>query len=251
MGRKVMEIGVITLFPQMLTAVSEYGVCGRAVQQGLAAIHSWNPRDFATDKHRTIDDRPFGGGPGMVMKAEPLAQAITAAKRTLGEKTSVIYLSPQGRALDQAGVKELSLRDRLILVAGRYEGIDERLLISHIDEQWSIGDYVLSGGELAALVLIDAVVRLLPGALGHDQSAEQDSFVNGLLDCPHYTRPEHWQGKAVPQVLLSGDHSAIARWRLKQSLGKTWQARPDLITERVLSDEEKVLLAEFISEQQA
>lgn len=244
-----MEIGVITLFPPMLAAVSEYGISGRAVKKNLATIHCWNPRDFTEDKHRIVDDRPFGGGPGMVMKVEPLQRAIVAAKKKLGEQARVVYLSPQGRQLDQAGVEELGRCDKLILIAGRYEGVDERLIDSQIDEEWSIGDYVLSGGELAAMVLIDAVVRLLPGALGHELSAQEDSFSDGLLDCPHYTRPQSYQGVDVPPVLLSGDHKAIRRWRLKQALGRTWNRRQKLIEQRVLTEEEKVLLDEFISEQ--
>jgi tRNA (guanine37-N1)-methyltransferase len=247
--RETMEIGVITLFPQMLAAVSEYGVSGRAVDQGLVSIHRWNPRDFTEDKHNVVDDRPYGGGPGMVMKIDPLKRAIEAAKDRLGHQTSVIYLSPQGRPLDQAGVIELSRRENLILIAGRYEGVDERVLTSYVDEEWSIGDYVLSGGELAAMVVIDAVVRFLPGVLGHEMSAQEDSFVNGLLDCPHYTRPEDYHGSVVPQVLLSGDHNAIRRWRLKQALGRTWQRRPELIEQRELTKEEATLLAEFKKEQ--
>lgn len=244
-----MQIGVVTLFPGMLTAVAEFGVTGRAVSQGLLELHSWNPRDFTHDRHRTVDDRPYGGGPGMVMKIEPLRDAIAAARAALPQGR-VAYLSPQGRRLDQAGVVELAARPELILVAGRYEGIDERLIETEIDEEWSLGDYVLSGGELAAMVMIDAVTRLLPGVLGHDRSAAEDSFAEGLLDCPHFTRPEQYAGRVVPEVLLSGDHERIRRWRLQQSLGRTWLRRPDLLAERVLDAEQKALLAEFLRERQ-
>ncbi|MCP3908615.1 MAG: tRNA (guanosine(37)-N1)-methyltransferase TrmD [Oceanicoccus sp.] len=243
-----MQIGVITLFPEMFAAITDHGISGRAVKQDLVTVQHWNPRDFTEDKHRTVDDRPYGGGPGMVMKVEPLRGAIKAAKEKLGSETTVIYLSPQGRQLDQAGVEELASREHLILVAGRYEGIDQRLVETEIDEEWSIGDYVLSGGELAAMVLIDTVVRQIPGALGHDQSAQEDSFAEGLLDCPHYTRPEDFEGRPVPEVLMSGDHEKIRRWRLKQALGRTWQRRRELIDNRELNAEEKALLAEFIAE---
>lgn len=246
-----MQIGVITLFPGMLAAITEHGITGRAVKQGLLTLQSWNPRDFTEDRHQTVDDRPYGGGPGMVMKAAPLQRAIDAAKQQLGAEATVAYLSPQGRRLDQAGVEELASRKHLILIAGRYEGVDERLIEAEVDEEWSIGDYVLSGGELAAMVMIDTVVRQLPGALGHEQSVQQDSYAEGLLDCPHYTRPEAYQGKPVPAVLLSGDHKNIRRWRLQQALGRTWLRRPDLIENRQLSVEEKELLANFIDEQQA
>lgn len=244
-----MRIGVVTLFPGMLAAVGEYGVTGRAVTQGLLALQSWNPRDFTHDRHRTVDDRPYGGGPGMVMKIEPLRAAMAAARSALPQ-ARVAYLSPQGRPLDQGGVEELANRPELILVAGRYEGIDERLIETEIDEEWSIGDYVLSGGELAAMVLIDAVTRLLPGVLGHDRSAAEDSFAEGLLDCPHYTRPEVYAGRVVPEVLLSGDHERIRRWRLQQALGRTWLRRPDLLTGKTLDAEQKALLAEFLRERQ-
>ena len=244
-----MQIGIITLFPEMLTAVTEHGISGRAVKNKLLTIQRWNPRDFTEDKHRTVDDRPYGGGPGMVMKVEPLRQAIAAAKAELGAEAKVIYLSPQGRQLDQAGVEELSSRQNIILVAGRYEGIDERLIETDIDEEWSIGDYVLSGGELAAMVLVDTVVRQLPGALGHELSAQEDSFAEGLLDCPHYTRPEDDQGRVVPPVLMSGNHKDIRRWRLQQALGRTWLRRRDLIENRELTSEEQILLTAFIAEQ--
>jgi len=243
-----MQIDVITLFPDMLAAVTDHGITGRAVRQDLVTIDCLNPRDFTEDKHRTVDDRPYGGGPGMVMKIEPLRKAIDAARAKSGGSAKVIYLSPQGRQLDQAGVEELSSRERIILIAGRYEGIDERLIDSEVDEEWSIGDYVLSGGELAAMVMIDAVVRQLPGALGHALSGREDSFAEGLLDCPHFTRPEIYQGRPVPGVLLSGDHENIRRWRLKQALGRTWLRRRDLIESRELTTEEAELLASFIAE---
>lgn len=239
---------MISLFPEMFAAVSDYGVTGRAVQNGLLSIQCCNPRDFTTDRHQTVDDRPYGGGPGMVMKTAPLQQAIAAAKASVAPGATVIYLSPQGRPLDQQGLRELAARPSLVLLAGRYEGVDERLIDSDVDEEWSIGDYVLSGGELAAMVMIDGVSRLLPGVLGHHLSAEQDSFTEGLLDCPHYTRPEHYRDRAVPDVLLSGNHEAIRRWRLKQSLGRTWLRRRDLLTKVKLSDEQNKLLAEFIRE---
>lgn len=241
-----MQIGVITLFPEMLNAITEHGVSSRAVKQGLVEINHWNPRDFTEDKHRTVDDRPYGGGPGMVMKVAPLQRSISAAKQQLGDDAKVIYLSPQGRRLDQQGVESLAACNKLIFIAGRYEGIDERLIDAEVDEEWSIGDYVLSGGELPAMVVIDAVVRLIPGALGHEQSAEQDSFADGLLDCPHYTRPEQLNETPVPDVLLSGDHQRIRTWRLQQALGRTWLRRPDLLKDRVLTQEEKELLASFI-----
>ncbi len=232
----------------MFDAISEYGVTGRAVSQGRLSLNYWNPRDYTHDKHRTVDDRPYGGGPGMVMKVAPLEDAILAAKQQLGEDCKVIYLSPQGKKLDQEALKQLASRDKMILVAGRYEGIDERLIEKQIDEEWSIGDYVLSGGELAAMVMIDGVARLLPGVLGDENSAEQDSFMTGFLDCPHYTRPEKLFDQSVPEVLLGGDHEAIRKWRLKQSLGRTWLRRPDLLAKETLTDEQKALLEEFIAE---
>ncbi|NOX09413.1 MAG: tRNA (guanosine(37)-N1)-methyltransferase TrmD [Gammaproteobacteria bacterium] len=241
-----MRVDVITLFPEMFRSVTESGVTGRALQRGLFAFESWNPRDFTTNKHRSVDDRPYGGGPGMVMQVEPLRAAIQAAKQADNEPAHVIYLSPQGRTLDQQGVQELAQRKRLLLVAGRYEGVDERLLQQDVDEEWSIGDYVLSGGELAAMVLIDAVARMLPGVLGHEDSAEFDSFMNGLLDYPHYTRPEQIDGVAVPDVLLQGNHAEIERWRHQQSLGRTWLRRPDLLERMELDAEQKRLLEEFI-----
>jgi tRNA (guanine37-N1)-methyltransferase len=245
---KIMRVGVVSLFPQMFDAITQYGVTGRAVTQGKLNLDYWDPRDFTQDKHRTVDDRPYGGGPGMVMKVEPLRDAINAAKQRLGEDTKVIYLSPQGKLLDQQGLKELATRETMIFVAGRYEGVDERLIEQEIDEEWSIGDYVLSGGELAAMVLIDGVARLLPGVLGDEESAQQDSFMAGLLDHPHYTRPEQLNDQSVPKVLLGGDHEAIRKWRLKESLGRTWLRRPDLLEMATLADEQKELLEQFIAE---
>ncbi|MFQ2040658.1 tRNA (guanosine(37)-N1)-methyltransferase TrmD [Aeromonas sp. s11] len=243
-----MWIGVISLFPEMFRAITEHGVTGRAVKSGLLQIESWNPREFTHDKHRTVDDRPYGGGPGMLMMVQPLRDAIHAAKQAAGDGAKVIYLSPQGRKLTQAGVTELATNQKLILVAGRYEGIDERVIQTEVDEEWSIGDYVLSGGELPAMTLIDAVSRLVPGVLGDQASAEQDSFTDGLLDHPHYTRPEVLDGLAVPEALTSGNHEVIRRWRLKQSLGRTWQRRPELINNLALTDEQESLLAEYVRE---
>mgnify|MGYP005990811023 FL=1 len=239
-----MKVGVVTLFPEMLKSLTDFGVVGRATQQGLLQVTGYNPRDFTQDKHRTVDDRPYGGGPGMLMKVQPLRDAIGHAKAELGQP-KVIYLSPQGRRLDQAGVVELAKQESLVLVAGRYEGIDERLIGTDIDEEWSLGDFVLSGGELAAMTFIDAVSRLLPGVLGHTESAQEDSFAQGLLDCPHYTRPEMVAGMPVPKVLLSGDHAAIASWRMQQQLGRTWQRRPDLLEQITLTQEQEQSLAEF------
>lgn len=217
---KRLWVGVVSIFPEMFRAISDYGITSRAVKQGLLTLTCWNPRDYTEDRHQTVDDRPFGGGPGMVMKIKPLEGALADARQAAGgRKAKVIYLSPQGRQLTQAGVRELAEEEALILIAGRYEGIDERFIEEHVDEEWSIGDYVLSGGELPAMVLVDAVTRLLPGALGHADSAEEDSFTDGLLDCPHYTRPEVYADKRVPEVLLSGNHEHIRRWRLQQALG--------------------------------
>ncbi len=241
------RIGVVTLFPEMLRALTGFGVSGRAVARGLVELRTWNPRDYATDRHRSVDDRPYGGGPGMVMMVEPLRSAIRAAREAL-EPCTVIYLSPAGRRLDQAGVERIAGRGNSVLVAGRYEGIDQRLLDTGIDEELSIGDYVLSGGELPAMVLIDALVRLIPGALGDEDSARQDSFVEGLLDCEHYTRPEEIDGRRVPEVLLSGNHAVIARWRRKQALGVTWLRRPDLLASMPLAKADRLLLEEFIAE---
>lgn len=245
-----LEFGVVTLFPEMFSAFTEHGVSGRAVKQGLLSVHCWNPRDFTHDKHRTVDDRPFGGGPGMLMKVQPLRDAIHAAKAASARPSRVIYLSPQGRRLDQHGVQALSAEQRLIFVCGRYEGIDERLIETEIDEEWSLGDFVLSGGELAAMAFMDAVSRLLPGVLGHADSSVEDSFFDGLLDCPHYTRPEQLEDMAVPEVLMSGHHENIRRWRAKQAIGRTWLRRPDLLEGRTLSQEQRTLLDEFISEHQ-
>lgn len=241
-----MWIGVISIFPEMFRAISDYGITSRAVKQELIQLQCFNPRSNTEDRHQTVDDRPFGGGPGMVMKIKPLEGALGDARQAAGGPAKVIYLSPQGRKLTQAAVKELANEERLILIAGRYEGIDERFIEEHVDEEWSVGDYVLSGGELPAMVLIDAVTRLLPGALGHADSAEEDSFTDGLLDCPHYTRPEVYADKRVPEVLLSGNHEHIRRWRLQQALGRTWERRADLLDSRSLSGEEKKLLEEYI-----
>ncbi|HEC86150.1 MAG: tRNA (guanosine(37)-N1)-methyltransferase TrmD [Candidatus Parabeggiatoa sp. nov. 2] len=243
-----MHIGVITLFPEMLDALRCGGITARALEKGLLKLSTWNPRDFTKDKHRRVDDRPYGGGPGMVMQVQPLRAAIRAAVATMGDDTRVIYLSPQGRRLDQAGVQILT-HERLLMVAGRYEGVDERLIERDIDEEWSIGDYVLSGGELAAMVIIDTLTRRLPGALGHEQSAAEDSFYAGLLDYPHYTRPEEIDGQRVPAVLLSGNHGEIARWRHKQALGRTWQRHPALLEKLELTTEQKTILTEFLAEQ--
>lgn len=244
-------VGVITLFPQMFDAITKFGVTSRAVKQGLLQVECWNPRDYTSDKHNTVDDRPFGGGPGMLMMVQPLTDAIRAAKQAAGGNVHTVYLSPQGRKLDQKGVQELSRCPKLLLVAGRYEGIDERVIETEIDEEWSIGDYVLSGGELPAMTLIDAVSRLVPGVLGHEESAEQDSFATGLLDCPHYTRPAVLADKEVPPVLLSGHHENIRRWRLKQALGRTWLRRPDMLNALALTKEQRKLLDEFQLEHQA
>jgi len=249
-----MRFDVITLFPEMFDAITQYGVTRRAAEQGKFVLHTWNPREFTSDKHRSVDDRPYGGGPGMLMLAEPLAQAIATAKQSQAQtgvvKSCVIHLSPQGRQLTHDVVKELLERnDGLILLASRYEGVDERLIRQQVDEELSIGDYVLSGGELAAMVLIDSLVRHLPGVLGDAESAQQDSFVAGLLDCPHYTRPEIFEGEGIPEVLLSGHHAEIEKWRLKQALGRTWQRRPDLLAQRQLTKQEARLLAEYQQEQ--
>ena len=241
-----MRFDVITLFPHMYQAISEEGVVGRAISQQRVQLHAWNPRDYTVDKHRTVDDRPYGGGPGMVMKLEPLERVIKAAKQAAGQQSPVVYLSPQGQRLDQRKVAEFSQTEGLILLSGRYEGIDERIIDAYVDEEISIGDYVLSGGELASMVVIDAVTRLLPGVLGHNESAEQDSFFDGLLDCPHYTRPEASELGQVPAVLLSGDHEAIARWRVQQALGRTWLRRPDLFEQVELTPEQRQLFEAFI-----
>jgi tRNA (guanine37-N1)-methyltransferase len=245
----VIRFDCVTLFPQMFAAVTDYGIARRAREEGRWRLATWNPRDFTTDNHRTVDDRPYGGGPGMVMLAEPLEKAIRAAQGAVSDRPGrVILLSPQGRMLDHAKVVELAGLERIVLVCGRYEAVDERLVRRCVDEELSVGDYVLSGGEIAAMVLIDAIVRQLPGALNDAQSAAQESFVTGLLDCPHYTRPEAYEGERVPEVLLSGHHAEIERWRLKQALGRTWLRRPDLLAKRALSEPEQKLLAEFRAE---
>jgi tRNA (guanine37-N1)-methyltransferase len=245
----LMHLDVITLFPEMVATIAEYGVVGRAQRNGLLTLKLENPREHASDVHRTVDDRPYGGGPGMVMKYEPLTGAVAAAKARAPEGSPVVYLSPQGRVFDQATARRYAELPGLILLAGRYEGIDERFIEAEVDEELSLGDFVLSGGEVAAMAVIDAVVRLLPGVLGDDESAAQDSFMEGLLDCPHYTRPEEIEGRAVPEVLLSGDHAEIARWRLKQALGRTYERRPDLIDKLKLTDEQRALLDDYLKEQ--
>lgn len=243
-----MRIDVVTLFPDLVQSVTSCGVTGRAVERELLSLKTWNPRDFTFDKHRTVDDRPYGGGPGMLMKVDPLRQAIQSAKKSIGAACQTIYLSPQGERLTQKKLMDLASRESIIMIAGRYEGIDERVIQRDVDEELSIGDFVLSGGELAAMVVIDGIARLLPGALGDAESAEQDSFMDGLLDCPHYTRPEVIDNMRVPEVLLGGNHAQIARWRLKQALGKTWRKRLDLLIDRELSEEQQRLLDEYIKE---
>ena len=250
-GNRITEVkhklrfDVVSLFPEMFDAVTKVGVTGRAVKNGIVTAGFWNPRDYTNDRHRTVDDRPFGGGPGMVMKFEPLQSAIRDAKAASEIPARTIYLSPQGRKLDQQGINDLAGAERLVLICGRYEGIDERLIQTEVDEEWSLGDFVLSGGELAAMCVFDTVVRTLPGVLNHEASAVEDSFHNGLLDCPHYTRPEKYEGLQVPEVLLSGHHENIRRWRLKQSLGRTWLRRPELLESYRLNKEEQILLDEF------
>ena len=249
-----MHIEVVSLFPDMIELASSYGVCGRARERGLVHIGAVNPRDFANDRHRTVDERPYGGGPGMVMMVEPLRAAIGAARATiaksepLADRAPVIYLSPQGEQLNQQVVTELAAMTAMVLLCGRYEGVDERLLQLEVDREISLGDFVLSGGELPALAVIDAVTRQLPGVLGHQDSAAMDSFADGLLDCPHYTRPEHIVSLTVPPVLLSGDHRLIEQWRLKQALGRTYERRPDLLDARELSENEQTLLREYLAE---
>ncbi len=254
----MLQIDVVTLFPKMFDAITESGITGRARERRAYQFLPWNPRDFSANAHRTVDDRPYGGGPGMVMMVEPLAKAVRAARQRQVSagvaRPRVIYLSPQGRLLTHKLVMSLAAESGLVLLAGRYEGVDERLIAGEIDEEISIGDFVMSGGEVAAMALMDAVIRQLPGVLGDAESAVQDSFVSGLLDCPHYTRPDVYQGVAVPPVLMSGNHADIARWRLKQSLGRTQQRRPDLWAERALtrsvSNEERALLEEYRNEAQ-
>ena len=246
-----MQLGIVTLFPEMFAAVTNHGISGRAVRSGLMNLELFNPRDYTTDKHRTVDDKPFGGGPGMLMKTEPLIASIAAArqvvsqKQTVGEKARVIYLSPQGKTLKQDSIIDLAKRESMVLLCGRYQGIDNRVLENEIDEEWSLGDFVISGGELAAMTLIDAMTRFQPGALGDEGSALEDSFSNGLLHSPEYTRPQSIAGSDVPEVLLSGDHEAIRKWRMKQSLGATWLKRPDLLQAKSLEIEQEELLEKF------
>ena len=242
-----MRIDVITLFPELVQQVISCGVVGRAAEQGLLELHCWNPRDYTQDRHRTVDDRPYGGGPGMLMKVQPLADAI-AAVRGQNPQARLVYLSPQGQLLRQAMLSEQVAQGSMILLCGRYEGVDERLIEREVDAEWSLGDYVISGGELAAMVCIDAITRLLPGALGDDASAQQDSFSDGLLDYPHYTRPEEYRGARVPQVLMNGNHREIDAWREQQALGRTWQRRPDLLEGLVLDSRQQRLLDEYIAE---
>jgi tRNA (guanine37-N1)-methyltransferase len=243
-----MRFDVVTLFPEMVTAAASYGVTGRAMERHIVSLSVWNPRDYTHDKHRTVDDRPYGGGPGMVMKYQPLHDAVKSAKQAGSDAAKVVYLSPQGKPVTQALLSETCNFSQLILVAGRYEGVDERFVELDCDDEWSVGDYVISGGELAALIIIDAVTRLLPGVLGDEESAQQDSHMNGLLDYPHFTRPEQLEGRSVPDVLLSGNHADIDRWRMKQALGRTWQRRPDLLKNKNLSAEQEYLLQQFKSE---
>lgn len=240
-----MRFDVVTLFPEMISSAVRNGVTGRAIDRDIVAVSTWNPRDYTVDKHKTVDDRPYGGGPGMVMKYQPLHDAVEAAKQSADKQAKVVYLSPQGKVITQALLSEACGVSQLILVAGRYEGIDERFVALDCDEEWSIGDYVISGGELAALIVIDAITRLLPGVLGDESSAGQDSHSDGLLDCPHFTRPECLQNYDVPKVLLGGNHADIASWRMKQALGRTWQRRPDLLEKKNLSAEQERLLKQF------
>ncbi|MFT5572316.1 MAG: tRNA (guanine37-N1)-methyltransferase [Cryomorphaceae bacterium] len=243
-----MDLHVISIFPEMFSAITEQGVISRAIKQQVLSLNIHNPRDFADDKHSTVDARPYGGGPGMVMMPEPMVKVIEAAKQAAKSDAKVVYLSPQGKRFDHAAAQQFAARESLILLAGRYEGIDERIIKTHVDEEWSIGDYVLSGGELPAMVMIDAIARLLPDSLGNSESAQQDSFVEGLFDCPHYTRPEQYAGRKVPDVLLSGNHQAIERWRMKQSLGRTWLRRPELLNKIDLTESQRDLLDEFKTE---
>ena len=241
----MMHLGVVSLIPEIFASL-RYGVTGRAIEQGIAKIDYWNPREWTSRPYRQVDDKPYGGGPGMVMMYEPLHAAIECAQNQMPTNCKTIYLSPQGRVIQQIDLNQLAAQKQpLLFIAGRYEGIDERIISHHVDEEWSLGDFVLSGGELAAMVFIDALVRLLPGCLGHHASAQQDSFMNGLLDCPHYTRPAVINGASVPDVLLGGNHFDIERWRRKQSLGKTWLKRPDLLEKLKLNDVDMQLLVEF------
>lgn len=253
-----MKVALVTLFPEMFAALTEYGISGRAIKNDLLDVAVFNPRSYTNDRHQTVDHRPYGGGPGMVMLIEPLREAIAEARAWIAKEASepatVVYLSPQGKVLNQQGVKSLVAHQNLILVTGRYEGVDERLIQLEVDEEWSIGDYVLSGGELPAMVMLDAMIRQLPGALGHEDSADQDSFAEGLLDCPHYTRPEQYEdleqhnNLRVPEVLLSGNHEKIRQWRLEQSLQRTWQRRPDLLKGLKLSEEQQNILKRIVKE---
>lgn len=243
-----MQFNVVTLFPEMVEQVASNGVVGRAKNTGVFGLTCWNPRDYTQNKHRSVDDRPYGGGPGMVMTVQPLQDTLLAIEKK-GALNKVVYLSPQGKVINQQLMIEASQLESLTLVCGRYEGIDQRFIDQHIDEEWSLGDYVLSGGELAAMVCVDAIVRHLPGALGSELSAQQDSFSDGLLDCPHYTRPEEYQGQQVPEVLLNGHHKDIEVWRLKQALGQTWLKRPDLLEQKALTEVQQKLLQDFIDEQ--
>lgn len=245
-----MHFAVVTLFPEMFAAISDYGISSRALKSGLVSLDCFNPRDFTEDRHRTVDDKPYGGGPGMLMKTEPLLQAIAAARQKQDIRGHTVYLSPQGRPLNQAVINSLASSPALLLLCGRYQGIDERVLEAEVDEELSLGDFVISGGELAAMALMDALIRQQPGALGDADSAREDSFSNGLLHCPEYTRPEDYSGQKVPEVLLSGDHAAIRRWRRKQSLGVTWLKRPDLLERQQLDQEQQQLLAEYIEDYQ-
>ncbi len=247
MGINLVWFSIITLFPEMFSTL-EYGITGRALKEKLINVSCWNPRDFTHNKHRNVDDRPYGGGPGMVMMAQPLQEAIHTARKAAPKKPVVIHLSPQGKRFTQEAAVELLAKQSLILIAGRYEGIDERLLVTEVDEEWSVGDYILSGGELAAMIMIDTITRLIPGALGHEDSAAQDSISSGLLKHPQYTRPENFQDLIVPEVLMNGNHEAIERWRLKQSLGRTWLKRPDLLAKIELDEFQQELLAEFKQE---
>jgi tRNA (guanine37-N1)-methyltransferase len=242
-----MRVDVVTLFPELVEQVTGCGVVGRAAERGLLELHCWNPRDYTRDKHRTVDDRPYGGGPGMLMKVQPLQDAITAVREHSGA-ARLVHLSPQGKLLTQKKLAQQVEQGSVIFLCGRYEGIDERLIQREVDEEWSIGDYVISGGELAAMVCIDAMTRLIPGALGHADSAQQDSFSDGLLDCPHYTRPEEYLGDRVPEVLMNGNHREIDAWRQQQALGRTWQRRPDLLENIELSTGQQALLDKFIAE---
>ncbi len=243
-----MRFDVVSILPELVESVVQVGVVGRAAKSKIIHLNCWNPRDFTEDVHRTVDDRPYGGGPGMVMKPDSLVKTIRAAKKQVSEKTKVVYLSPQGTPFKQSMAREFSKHDGLILVCGRYEGIDQRVIDLEIDEEWSLGDYVLSGGELGAMVIIDAITRLIPDVLGHEDSAQQDSFSEQLLDCEHYTRPEIFETLDVPAVLKSGNHQEIARWRRKQSLGKTYESRPDLLENITLSSQDKQLLKEYLKE---